>query len=296
MFVSQPTLSRHIIALEQELKVSLFSRANNTVRLTPIGQALHPKLLAMYRAFLTDAEALREMIRGFAGRLRIGVQEPQSIDPLLQNAIAKVKALHPEANITLQSVELKCSYARLLSGELDVLVALDATVPPSAQLEHLPLYQDVMCVAVPTTHPNATLTRVDTADIARLFCDLPLKLIDVEEFEPPLHATLHTLLDNRSIRANEMVRGEDASVSSFRLMSEAGLGLSFFNRTSTLSKSEQIRLIPLQNRTSTGFSPQWVTKELYWQSSNESPLLPQFLELVREALPEELVENDQSGS
>lgn len=284
LFLSQPTLSRHIISLEQELKTTLFTRANNTVRLTGIGRELYPKMLAMQNAFHADCQQLYETIRSFSGRLRLGIQNPQSVDPFLAEALSALKEKYPQANVALKSVELKPSYAQLVSGEIDLLVAVGDTIPPSDQLDFITLYRDQMCLAVPADHPNALLERVASSDIEKLFSGLSLKLIDIEEFESPLRSGLYELVDDRAIRANEMVRGEDAAISSFRLMSEVGLGMSFFNKTTTISGSDRVRLIPLWTCDENGQRPQMVDKNLFWCKGNKNPMIPRFLELLHEKL------------
>lgn len=291
LFMSQPTLSRHIIALEQELKVSLFARANNTIRLTGVGQTLYPKLKEMYASFLADSQELHELIRNFSGRLCLGIQEPQIVDDFLQDALNQIKKDRPELNVILKSVELKQSYAQLLSGEIDLLVAIGDTVPGSEQLDFITLYQDQMCVGVPAEHPNAKRERVAVNEIKDLFPELPLKLIDVEEFAAPLRTGLYELMDDRNIRVTELVRGEEATISSFRLMSEAGLSATFFNRTSAMGKNDRIRLIPLWTCDEQGERPHVVSKKLFWLRDSENPLLPRFLELVRGRLPAETQNN-----
>lgn len=285
LFMSQPTLSRHIIALEQELKVSLFVRANNTIRLTGVGRTLYPKLKEMYAAFLSDSQELHALIRNFSGRLCLGIQEPQSVDDFLKNALNQIKKDRPELNVILKSVELKQSYAQLLSGEIDLLVAIDDTIPLSEQLDSITLYQDQMCICVPVEHPNASLERIYSDEIASLFQELPLKLVDVEEFVAPLRTGLYKLMDDRNIWAAELVRGEEATISSFRLMSETGLSMTFFNQTSTMGKNDRIRLIPMWTRDEQGERPHTVNKQILWLRDSENPLLPRFLELVRDCLP-----------
>jgi len=67
LFISQPAVSAHIKALEEELGVALFTRSARGMRLTREGQALRPQAEAALKSvgeLLNQARSLRENLSG----------------------------------------------------------------------------------------------------------------------------------------------------------------------------------------------------------------------------------------
>lgn len=74
LYISQPSLSRHIHLLEDELGIILFKRNNKNVELTSAGiqlLATAKKIVGTVDEFINSAVALRS---GRSGKLRIGYQ------------------------------------------------------------------------------------------------------------------------------------------------------------------------------------------------------------------------------
>ena len=94
--LSQPAISRQILALEEDLGLALFHRVGRQVRLTADGE----DLLRRSRRLLSDAESLREradtLKQGQTGLLRVGAT-PQVIETLLANFLPLHRRRHPGA-------------------------------------------------------------------------------------------------------------------------------------------------------------------------------------------------------
>src|SRR5450755_1002800 len=98
--LSQPAISRQILALEDDLGLALFFRVGRQVRLTPDGE----DLLRRSRRLLSEAESLRErahtLKQGQTGLLRVGAT-PQVIETLLANFLPLHRRRHPGVDIHL---------------------------------------------------------------------------------------------------------------------------------------------------------------------------------------------------
>ncbi len=67
LFISQPAVSAHIKALEEELGVALFTRSSRGMQLTRDGQTLRPQAEAALKSvgdLLSQARSLRENLTG----------------------------------------------------------------------------------------------------------------------------------------------------------------------------------------------------------------------------------------
>src|SRR6185312_16760654 len=98
--VSQPALSRQILALEDDLGLRLFDRIGRRLRLTAPGE----DLLLRSRRLLTDAESLSDRARalraGETGVLQVGAT-PQAIETVLAGFLSAYRRRHPGVDVRL---------------------------------------------------------------------------------------------------------------------------------------------------------------------------------------------------
>jgi LysR family transcriptional regulator, cyn operon transcriptional activator len=98
--MTQPTASRQIQSLEDELRLTLFDRGGRELTLTPDGE----DLLFRARHLLAEADAFEQRARalteGEAGVLRIGAT-PQVIETLLSKFLIGYRARHPAVDVHL---------------------------------------------------------------------------------------------------------------------------------------------------------------------------------------------------
>jgi DNA-binding transcriptional LysR family regulator len=134
LHISQPAVSAHIKALEEELALELFERRSNGMRLTPAGRRLlveAQKLLAAAQALLNEARTIRGEVAGVA---RVGtLSDPQFIRvaELLNAAIVR----YPAIQIQLQHEVTGGAFEKVRDGTLDASYYYgDLTHPKVASL------------------------------------------------------------------------------------------------------------------------------------------------------------------
>src|SRR5262249_58413623 len=100
LHVSQPTLSRQVRDLEQELRVRLFNRVGRTLDLTADGR----DLVARSRRVVAEAEALAArgvvLAGGAGGVLRIGAP-PQFLEAGMPDILRAFHRVHPAVGVQL---------------------------------------------------------------------------------------------------------------------------------------------------------------------------------------------------
>jgi LysR family transcriptional regulator, hydrogen peroxide-inducible genes activator len=119
--VSQPSLTRAIKALEDELGGPLFRRERNNTHLTGLGEMMRPHLSQV----LVETEAAKERARSF-GRLedvelKLGMMctiGPHRFVPFLQG----FRERHPKVRLAVQDGSAEQLSERLAHGELDVAI------------------------------------------------------------------------------------------------------------------------------------------------------------------------------
>ncbi|NNC55964.1 MAG: hydrogen peroxide-inducible genes activator [Woeseiaceae bacterium] len=169
-FVSQSAFSNAIKELETSLDAQLVDRTNRNVTITSTGQ----QVAVQARLVLRDLDALVETARGqqepLTGELRLGVI-PTIAPFMLPGALPKLREQYPDLRLLLVEDQTQRIHARLMQGELDVLLI---ALPWEMQgVDELPLFQDAFCLACheETQHvepENYRFSRLDSASILLL--------------------------------------------------------------------------------------------------------------------------------
>jgi DNA-binding transcriptional LysR family regulator len=164
LHLAQPSLSRQVRLLEQELGVLLFNRGpgQGPVTLTPDGSALLPfmqRVLADIEATGAEARALSGMARG---RVSVGAT-PSLITSALAPALVEFHASHPGIDLSVVEAGSHQLVPQVASGEVDLaLVVLPVTDP---LVVTTPLFDDPLVLATAPDHPFATRQRVRVRDL-----------------------------------------------------------------------------------------------------------------------------------
>ena len=170
--LSQPPLTQHIKALEQELGALLFHRTKRSVRLTEAGSAL----LDEARRLILQADGLRQVVqradRGQTGALRAGMI-PSSVFTEARKLYATLSRQVPGVTVTWQEMSSAEQVEALQEDKIDL--AFLHTPHPLPGLEARLIVRDPMVMAVPDLHPLAKRKRVDLKSFAGDDFILPLR-------------------------------------------------------------------------------------------------------------------------
>jgi len=163
LHLSQPPLSRQIRDLEEAFGTALFLRGSTGIALTPAGEALLPRAIAL----IADADALVEGVAGTirAAPLRIGVTVAVQPDVLARLEGAWRRSVPDLALRSGHSPEL---LTQLRAGEL--AFALVGLPGDTQGLNAEVVDAEGLIAAVPRAHPAARRSLVSLMD----FADLPL--------------------------------------------------------------------------------------------------------------------------
>lgn len=205
LHVTQPTLSRQLMQLEEELQVKLFNRTSHSVVLTEDGLLF--KRRAQEIVALSE-KTKRDFIRGnreLSGEIGIGCGEFRSIQIIAQ-IMKEFKKEHPFVTFQIYSGNSSNIKERIESGILDIGVILDYVDIRKYDYVRIPLSEE-WGVLVREDSPLAVMEYVTPEDIR----ELPL------------------IISERSMRDNELAdwigkKYEDLNiVSTYNLMYNAAI-------------------------------------------------------------------------
>lgn len=164
MFLSQPSVSLQIQALERELGVTLFERRGPRIRLTPEGQTLYEMALPL----LEGLDGLPETFlarRGSveSGELNITAGEA-TILYLLPDVVTRFSAAHPGIRVRFHNVPGREGLRLLREDEVDFAVGSFREVPDDMSYQPIHAYDQTLIT--PLEHPLAGRLEVSLADIS----------------------------------------------------------------------------------------------------------------------------------
>lgn len=235
-FVSQSAFSSAIQDLENLLEAQLVDRTRRQVTITTIGQ----EIATQARLCLRDVESLVEIAgqrkKPLSGPLRLGVI-PTIAPFLLPGLLPGLRKRYPDMKLYLTEDQTERLHARLLDGELDlVLLALPYELRST---ETLPLFHDRFCLAV---REGSDAVDPENYRFNRLQADSILLLEDG-------HCLREHALAACKIRNTEKVaRFAASSLLTLVEMVDADLGITFLPamaRDSALLRNTRVKLHPL---------------------------------------------------
>jgi DNA-binding transcriptional LysR family regulator len=148
--VAQPSLSRAIKLLEEELGGPLFHRERTRTHLTELGRMVHPHLTTVY----DQSRAVKRLSEDFASSkvpLKMGIMSTISPGEIV-GLIAAVKSRYPDIELKLCDANAWQLRERLLAGDLDLVIYALPGEEPDDRLHSIPLFREQMVIAVHRGH------------------------------------------------------------------------------------------------------------------------------------------------
>jgi DNA-binding transcriptional LysR family regulator len=154
LHLTQPSLSRSIATLEEELGVRLFDRSKNGVRPTAFGELLLQRGAALLEG---EAEFRREiqLLAGLElGTLCIGAA-PYPVETSVGTAVARLLGAHPRLRVEVLCADADEIARRVLAGQFDVGIADPRVIAETPRLHCELLHSHPVYLACRPGHPLA---------------------------------------------------------------------------------------------------------------------------------------------
>ncbi|KAA9150008.1 LysR family transcriptional regulator [Amycolatopsis acidicola] len=158
LHVTQSSLSRQIVRLEQQVGARLLNRTPQGTQLTEAGEAFLPLAVAVLRS--SAQAAARARTAASPSRVIIGFTGDLIVTP----AVRELRHRHPDAEVRTQHVDWQQPHRALLDHEVDAVVT---RLPfPTDGLQVTVLYDEPRVLLVPREHRLAGKESVTLDDIA----------------------------------------------------------------------------------------------------------------------------------
>jgi DNA-binding transcriptional LysR family regulator len=213
--VAQPSLSKQIRSLEQELGAPLFNRARGNITLTPAGETLLP----LATRILADVESAQVQVRELAGlargQLRLGAT-PTLSTVLLPAALRRFCDTYPGIDIFVEERGGRDLVGLLAQGELDLALVVLPLHTRDPALTTTSLLKEPLVVAAPA---DGSLVRARTLRVRDLARHRLVMLRDGYDMRDVLLAAM------RRERIEPKIAIEGGELDGVLSLVEAGLGI-----------------------------------------------------------------------
>lgn len=153
VYISESTLSRHMMALEKELRTILFIRSAKGVMLTEAGTLLVPYARSIV-SMLSEYDSALESSRLTRRRLTIGFGRALQQYGLAE-FIFRFRRENPEIDVLLTEDKSENLWRSVINGECDFAFCYEYDFLDRSGLQITPLLKDTMAVVFPEKHPLA---------------------------------------------------------------------------------------------------------------------------------------------
>ena len=166
LHVAQPSLSRQMKELEEELGVTLFVRGNRKITLTEEGMVLRKRAEEMVRLMQMTEEEISQIKNHISGSVRIGAGESWSFH-YLSRAAASIAAEHPDIRFHITSGDTQDLMDELNNGLIDFAVIFTNVDHTLYQSIELPA-EDSFGLLMPKDCPLAGKSEIRISDLKGL--------------------------------------------------------------------------------------------------------------------------------
>ena len=162
--VAQPSLTRAIKQLEQEMGGALFHRERANTHLTELGRTLKPYLEQVFERAEQAKREAQEFVRLQRMPLRLGLM--CTIAPAnLLGLVATVRMRHPGIELQIMDAAAEQLHQRLIAGALDVAVYALPRLSADERVHRLALYREQFKIVVAPQHRLAAQEAIRVKDL-----------------------------------------------------------------------------------------------------------------------------------
>lgn len=267
LYLTQPTVSARVQALEHALGEVLFERSTRNVRLTEAGRLFLEHAERSMQALEEGKARLTDLRKSTAGILRIGAARAVGTY-VLPKMLSPFRQRFPGVEILIRTGRSADVVNMVLNNEVQLGLGRYIRHP---ELTAVHLYNEEIVLVTHPDHPFTRVERVSLTDVARE----PLILYDPGSF---YYNAITTACQEAGIIPRVVMQLD--SIEATKKMVELGLGLSFLQRSS-FEREQQAGLLA-QVDIADGFDVHLPTTILYRKGARLPAPPRAFLDVLHE--------------
>lgn len=166
LYISQPTISRSITALEREFGVQLLFR-EKTISLTGAGERFYHHARILFKAASELSEAMLQYKNHNIGSLRISYHHFDAVvSSVLLTCLKRLSEKAPNASIYMRSYSAVKDSLLGHQPECDLVFSLLFDVARTEHISYRKISADPVMAVFPASHPLSMLEEIRMADLS----------------------------------------------------------------------------------------------------------------------------------
>lgn len=163
-FITQPVLSRHISALEDELGVKLFIRNKHSVKITDEGRIFLRSATKIIEEYDHLHSQLNVIKSGFTGSLSVGIYQ-HAIEKYLRPMLGEFERTYPLISLEIFALDPSRLNEALMNDKVDLGIMIRSDDSVSCMLEYHNIGREPIVVAMNKSNPLAGKSRLSLLDL-----------------------------------------------------------------------------------------------------------------------------------
>ncbi len=272
-YTSQPTVSRQIAMLEEELGFPLFYREGKHLRLTPGG-------LVMLSEFSQQESAIKNAIRqveqiqgGLVGKLNIGFLASFDTDYYVYPPSLAFTARYPGVTISMDGASFAPLRQRLYDGEYDIIFTYGFELPYLQDMLSQKVYHTGCSLVTSSHHPLARRDRLTADDLREQTLILPASY-HTEGWSVQIFEMLARGFGCTSEDFNSMTTRIVDNLDTKQFLVRAGSGIGITGSCANYAYDSRYALFPVPGET--------LEIHAVWRKDNLNPAIPLYLQVLKE--------------
>lgn len=261
LFITQPTVSNHITALEKEVGSELIDRSGRLFRITPTGQILYEhaeKIIDQINNAKYEIDAYDQGLQGKISILSSSIPREYILPDLIKSFLEE----HPKISFSLQGSDSKEAIKRILTYENDF--AIVGKMNDNPKLDFVKLVKDSSVLIV----PNDKFENLENGDTIKFEDILDENFILREYGSASLETIINAIYQSSKDARKLRIVGTCDDNEAIKSLVSKGVGLSFMNRIAVERDIKENRFKYL-NIKGVDFS-----RDFYFLYHREKPLSP----------------------
>lgn len=261
LFITQPTVSNHITALEKEVGSDLIDRSGRLFRITPTGQILYEhaeKIIDQINNAKYEIDAYDQGLQGKISILSSSIPREYILPDLIKSFLEE----HPKISFSLQGSDSKEAIKRILTYENDF--AIVGKMNDNPKLDFVKLVKDSSVLIV----PNDKFENLENGDTIKFEDILDENFILREYGSASLETIINAIYQSSKDARKLRIVGTCDDNEAIKSLVSKGVGLSFMNRIAVERDIKEKRFKYL-NIKGVDFS-----RDFYFLYHREKPLSP----------------------
>lgn len=264
LYITQPSLSRQITAIESELNLHLLIRDSRSVRLTPAGAALLEEFQEIYNNYNLAITKAQNIQQGLSGQLNIGILDGAYVGDLFPETLRYFNEFYPEMKINLKNSSFKGLTEGLYDGKLDLAMTLYFDIKSRLNLKYMIMEKNNDYIVVISSHRLADEKKVSLSD----FKDETFIMTSTDDSEES-----SKLIIAECVRLGFYPKVNFVpNIQTVMLLVESGVGVAILDGRNSLKLNPSVKFLSIDSH----FEP-YLT--MVWHHNNKNQLRKMFTDV-----------------